>query len=408
MSAGILIALLCYFRYLDPASVKQHGRAKKSRKAACTPDKDAKWLALSVLAYFAALLAKETTIVFPAVIFVLSWASTRVKVTGTNRLRTDPGSARRWAQALAQTAPFLLVTGLYLLMRLSALGGKLGAATQHLPWTSVILSWPSILWFYVKVMFWPAKPYSFADPILVSRFSIADFLLPLLGLALAAGILAAGLRWILKKSQTELDEQSAARVESGLIVGTLLLILPLLPALNLNALNPGDFLHGRYTYLPLAGLTLLVAAGWRMVGQQRMVVLCAACALAIGLSVLTFEQEKQWNDDASVFAVAHELAPKNVPVARNLADTQVLAGLRLHEEGRCGEAMPIFEQVTRDFPEDWYAWAGLGDCYVELNDLVRGEVSLHRAVELSHDPGLTEHWQELRLHMGFSDPAVKK
>jgi hypothetical protein len=42
MSAGILIALLCYFRYSEPASVKQHGRAKKSRKAATTPDKDAK------------------------------------------------------------------------------------------------------------------------------------------------------------------------------------------------------------------------------------------------------------------------------------------------------------------------------------------------------------------------------
>ena len=408
MSAGMLIALLCYFRCLEPAPVKQHGRAKKSRKAAPTPDKDAKWFALSVLAYFAALLAKETAIVFPAVIFALSLASTRVKATGANRLKTDPGSASRWAQALAQTAPFLLVTGLYLLMRLSAFAGKLAAATQQLPWTTVILSWPSILWFYVKVMFWPGKPHSFADPILVSRFSIGDVLVPLLGLALAAGILAAGLRWILKSAETGLDEQPAARVESALVVGTLLLTLPLLPALNLNALNPGDFLHGRYTYLPLAGVTLLVAAGWRMVKRQRMVLLCAACALAVGLSVLTFEQEKQWNDDASVFAVAHELAPKNVPVARNLADTQVLAGLRLHEEGRCGEAKPIFEQVTRDFPEDWYAWAGLGDCYVELNDLVRGEDSLHRAVELSHDPGLTEHWQELRLRMGLSEHALKK
>ena len=212
MSWGVLIALLCYFRYLEPASVKQHGRAKKSRKAASTPDKDTKWFALSVLGYFAALLAKETAIVFPAVIFVLSLASTRVKATGTNRLKTDPGGASRWAQALAQTAPFLLVTGLYLLMRLSAFGGKLAAATQQLPWTTVILSWPSILWFYVKVMFWPGKPHSFADPILVSRFSIGDVLVPLLGLALAAGTLAAGLHWILKRSETELDEQPAARV----------------------------------------------------------------------------------------------------------------------------------------------------------------------------------------------------
>ena len=78
------------------------------------------------------------------------------------------------------------------------------------------------------------------------------------------------------------------------------------------------------------------------------------------------------------------------------------SGLELHDQGRCPEALPIFEQVTREFPEDWYAWAGLGDCYVEQNDLIKGEDSLHRAVDISHDPALTAHWQELRLHMGLS------
>jgi len=404
MSAGILLSLLSFLRYLEPVSMRYQARGKKPRtsRAASVPANDRKWLAISVCAYFLALLAKETAVVFPAVIFAVSLESRAREAAERGRSTSGQASAGRWALAFAKTAPFLFATGVYLLMRLSALGGKLGASTEHLPWSTVILSWPSILCFYLKAMLWPAKSHSFADPILVSRFSVREVLLPLLGLLLAAAILAAGLRWMSKKAASELDHEAYARLKTSLIAATLLLILPLVPALNLNALNPGDFLHGRYTYLPLAGLMLLLAAGWRMARGPRLVFLCAACALATGFSILTLEQEKQWESDATVFSIAHELAPRNVPVGRNLADTRVMAGLELHEQGRCAEALPIFEQVTREFPGDWYAWAGLGDCYVEQNDLIKGEDSLHRAVDISHDPALTEHWQELRRHMGLS------
>lgn len=406
MSAGILLSLLCFLQYLEPASMRGQPRGKKPRtsRATPTPANNRKWFVISIFAYFAALLAKETALVFPAVIFAVSFRSRPREAEAAERSRSgsDPGGGNRWALALGETAPFLIATGVYLVMRLNALGGKLGSTTQHLPWRTVILSWPSILCFYLQAIVWPAKSYSFADPILVSRFSAREVLLPLLGLALAAAILTAGLHWMSKKAASELDHEACARLRSARTAATLLVILPLVPALNLNALNPGDFLHGRYTYLPLAGFMLLAAAGWRLARGPRIVFWCAACALAIGFSILTFEQEKQWESDATVFSVAHELAPRNVPVARNLADTRVLAGLRLHDEGRCSEALPIFEQVIREFPEDWYAWAGLGDCYVEQNDLLKGENSLHRAVDISHDPGLTEHWQELRLHMGLS------
>jgi tetratricopeptide (TPR) repeat protein len=179
-------------------------------------------------------------------------------------------------------------------------------------------------------------------------------------------------------------------------------VLPLLLALNLNALNPGDFLHGRYTYLPLAGLMLLVATFYRVAGKARPFLLCAGAALAIMFAALTLVQEKQWKDDATVFTVAHELAPENAPVARSLADAHVQAALKLDEEGQCSEAVPVFEKVTNDYPQDWYAWAGLGDCYVQLQDLVKAEESLHRAADISRDSRVIEQWQELRAHMGLS------
>ena len=142
-----------------------------------------------------------------------------------------------------------------------------------------------------------------------------------------------------------------------------------------------------------------------MTKQPRIVLLCAACTLTIGFAALTFGQEKQWKDDATVFAIAHELAPNNAPVARHLADTRVQTALLLDQEARCSEAQPIFEQVIREFPQDWYAWAGPGDCYVQLNDLMKAEESLHRAADISHDPHVTAHWQELRVHMGLPSSA---
>ncbi len=184
-----------------------------------------------------------------------------------------------------------------------------------------------------------------------------------------------------------------------------MLVLPLLPALNLNALNPGDFLHGRYIYLPVAGLMLLLATAWRMTNRPHLVLVAPACAVAIAFATLTFAQEKQWKDDTSVFTMAHDLAPHNVPVARHLADTHVRAALQLGEEGHCAEALSIFSQVIHDFPDDWFAWAGQGDCYVQLNDLSKAEESLHRASDLAHNPQVTEHWQVLRTHMGLPNSA---
>jgi hypothetical protein len=404
MSAGVLGALLCYLRYLegDVRTGEQPSRrkSKKSRERKTTRGSIA-WLAASVAAYFAALLAKETAIIFPAVLVGLNLClkpnQDSPKGPGQSAIASTSVSG-----AFRHVVPFLCVTGLYLAMRFNALGSMLGVATQHLSWSTVMLSWPATLWFYVKVLFWPVRSYSFADPTLVEAFSLRGVALPLLGLVSVAMVMAGAIFWGWRKARRELSKEETLGVETALVVGTLLMVLPLLLTLNLNALNPGDFLHGRYTYLPLAGLMLLVATLYHVAGKARFFLLCAGGTLAIAFAALTFAQEKQWKDDATVFTVAHGLAPQNAPVARNLADTHVQAALQLDEEGRCSEAMPLFEKVTNDYPQDWYAWAGLGDCYVQLKDLVKAEESLHRAADISRDSRVIERWQELRAHMGLS------
>jgi tetratricopeptide (TPR) repeat protein len=178
-----------------------------------------------------------------------------------------------------------------------------------------------------------------------------------------------------------------------------------LPTLNPNALNPGDFLHGRYTYLPLAGLLILIATIWHLAPRNRLPLLAVAGLIAATFSVLTLKQEKAWENDLSVFTVAHEIAPHNGPVAQGLARAHVQVALALDEAGECDQAVPMFEQAIQQYPQDWFAWAGLGECLFKLNDLPGAERSLHRAADLSHEPKVKEEWEQIREKMGFPPPA---
>lgn len=117
MSVGVLGALLLYLKWV---MVLPGGQAheRKSRKTARTrkaPQPQASWLIASAAVCFAALLAKETAIVLPALIFVLALLTPQAE-------NADANFGVRLMLALRQTVPLLCVTVLYLLMRLNALG----------------------------------------------------------------------------------------------------------------------------------------------------------------------------------------------------------------------------------------------------------------------------------------------
>jgi len=405
MAAGLLAALLSYLKYVDFLPARPQAERSKTRKRPSVPKPSPFWLMASAGLYFAALLSKETAIIFPAMIVAAALCIPSTPPLKNDLRTTSPDLRSRLTQAVRHLIPFVCVTVLYLWLRFNALGGMFGSQTQHLPWRTVMLSWPATLWFYVKVMFWPIRSYSYADPALVERFSLRGVVLPFLAFACAAAIVAALSLWVWRKAGRELGPQQALGVRLATIIGVLLLILPLLLALDLNALNPGDFLHGRYTYLPLAGLMLLIVTWYGLLKNFRVLSLCLAASMTIAFATLTFSQEAQWQDDSTVFTTAHQLAPHNGPVARKLADTHVNEALKLEDEGRCSEAVPVFDRVLRDYPEDWFAWGGLGVCYVQLNDMPKAEEALHRAADLSHNPRVIQQWRDLRAHMGLTNPA---
>ncbi|MFY9855684.1 MAG: tetratricopeptide repeat protein [Terracidiphilus sp.] len=404
MSAGVLCTVLLYLRYARgfPGNAIENTKLGKGARPKDAPQPSARWPIASAAACFLTLFTKETAIILPVLIFALGLFRPRSDLDTNDAAKNrGAGFGTRLKQALLQISPFAAVTILYLLVRYHALGGKLSSPTQHLPWSTMLLSWPATLWFYVKVVFWPIRSHAFADPVLVEGFSVSSVLLPALGVGCAIAVLAGVLVWVWRKAGRDLVPEEAIGVKYALLLGTLLLVLPILPTLDLNALSPGDSLHGRYTYLPLAGLMLLVSTGWRVAQKYRMPLLCAIGVLGAVFAALTVSQEQQWRNDSTIVAVARQNAPHNAPIAQTLADERVHTALQLNAEGRYSEALPILEQITAEHPQDWYAWATLADCYYHLDNLPEAEKSLHRAADLSHKPEVLQQWQELREEMGL-------
>ncbi len=410
MAIGVLGTLLLFLKYAQGSSPAELGKKlKKKVRQNATHGSISRpawpWLFASAVMCFLTMLAKETAIILPVVIFFLSLFMLRGTADSVAAENRRAPFLTRFLAALRLTWPFACLTVFYLLLRLNAFDGKLGSLTQHLPWRSVLLSWPAILWFYVKVVLWPVRSHAYADPTIAEKFSARGVLLPGLAVAFFVAALTMGLLWLTRKARRELSAAEATGVEYVLLIGSLLMVLPILPALNLNVLNPGDFLHGRYAYLSLVGIMLIVAAAWHLAGKARKPLLWGAGLLAIVFLVLTLSQEKLWNDDLTLFTAAHQLAPNNPWVALNLERANVQVALGQVAQGRCSEVLPVFQRVSREYPQEWSAWAGLGYCYFTLNDLPKAEQSLHRAAQLSKEPRTIQLWQELRARMGLSSPA---
>ncbi len=394
MAAAILGSLFLYFNYAAVSGGQVSRKGRKTEGARAWP-----WLAASVTGCFIAMLAKETGIIFLAFIFALMF----VMPIGDDS--ETPTFKSRLLGAIRLSVPFLAVAAIYLVLRRSALG-QIAPRTQGLPLHTVLLSSPDTLWFYCKALLWPVRSRAFGDSIPANAFSLNGVLFPALAVICVVALLVWGVAWCWRKARHDLSEPEAAGVQWTLVIGTLALVLPILLALNLNALVPADFLHGRYVYFPCAGLMLLIAAAWRLTTRHRGSILIVAGLVAIAFAVFTLKQESTWKDDLTVFTVAHEIAPRNEPVRLSLARARVQSAIRFDEEGRCDEAIPILEETTREYPQDWFAWAGLGECYFKLNDMTRAEQAMHQASDLAHQPRVTEQWQQLRARMGLS-PASR-
>ena len=339
------------------------------------------WITASLLLYAAALLTKETAIVEPGLViaFVLLF-------------RESPA---HWPRDVAtSSSPFFLISGLYLIERWMVLHG-VGHANITMPFGDVLITIPSVLWFYLRHLFWPVGLSVYYDATPVIHIGWWNFWWPLL--ACSALTLAFIAYW--KRSRNRL----------AMFAGVLL-ILPLLPVLYIPALDPDAFLHDRYLYLPSMGLAVLVAIAIRKVraGKGWLFGIPASQAALLGVLTLTLavasaSQQIYWANDVLLFSRATEIAPGSAAAFNNL-------GMALASRGRMREAMFAFQQVIKRNPRSWIAQYNVGLGYFMDGKYLDAEVYLQNAVELNPvegDPSAL--LAEARMRQGkFSEaePAI--
>jgi protein O-mannosyl-transferase len=273
MCIGAFITLFLYLRFVEEFSgatqiKKARKKANKPANTSFIPRPALPWLIASAAICWLTMLSKETAVILPIIIFLLMLFMLRDEPIYSPAAKGNRFVARL-LMVFRLTLPFTAVSILYFLMRLHAFGGKLVSLTQHLPWHTVLLTWPGILWFYVKVLLWPVRSYAYGDSNVEEAFSVRGVLLPGSAVACVVAGLVVMLLWLWKKGRRDLPPVEALGVEYSLLIGTLLLVLPILLALNVNMLNPGDFLHGRYAYLSSIGMMLIVATAWHLAGKAR-------------------------------------------------------------------------------------------------------------------------------------------
>jgi hypothetical protein len=326
----------------------------------------------SLACYAAALLTKETAIVFPAIVFVYALVGSEEKSSPEQDVGPSPAGAlaRDIALALREIVPFLAVTALYLTARYVVLRG----VPPQTPWLTArdaLLTAPLALVFYLRHLIWPyglSLFYSF--PVVSSPLNIL-FWLPSLTVVALTALIFAGWR----------------RTKESLVpVAVAWCLLPLLPVLDIALLQQDDTVHDRYLYLPSIGLAIgaavLLLVLTRALGQNRRPRFAFAIAVILIaiLGISTIAQSAPWHDNLSLYTHAVERSPKNTIARNNLAAEFV-------KQNRLDDAEPLFQAVLQDRPEYWLANYNYGYLNYRVKRFELAEDYLKRAIALnSADP----------------------
>jgi tetratricopeptide (TPR) repeat protein len=315
----------------------------------------------SLLFYFLALLSKEVSIVFPGVVFTYAWLFPAAPSGNLAALR------RSIANAFQKTIPFALTAFLFLLLRGLALHAS---HTSNIPFSfrSFLPSAPSVLFFYLRHLIWPAPLSLFYNLYPSHSFSWHSFCLPLVMVALLlALVIYLAYRW---------HDRSA-------LAGFAWLLFPLAPVLFVSLFPPDDIVHDRYLYIPSIGAALFLAIALRgivstarLTPRSLLLPISAALALMAGSTVV---QSRPWKDDFSLYDHACSLSPNHATACNNLAVALIGRGDYLR-------ARSILLALLQRDPNFALANANMGTVSYHLGDFPAAERYLRRAISLDPEP----------------------
>ncbi len=360
MAVLLIPSFLCYLKYEEQGS-----RCRL-------------WLAGSLFLCLVAMFSKETALILPMIIFVYEWI-----FWADPREATGRGDwARRFRNALRCATPYLALIPLYLIARILALKA-LSRTITPLPFSTIVFTWPSLLWHYLKLLVWPVGLSPFYGTPYVTRPGFLNVGLPLAALCAATLILWA---WARRPGPGLLLESDTARPRI-VAFASMWLVLPVIPLLNLRVLPQDDIAHDRYMYLPSVGFAMIAALAMQEIrigrgrrirreAAQVAVTLIVAALFVIG----TVFQSVAWADDLLIYhrGVAAGLNKKFLDT--NLANI-------LAERGYYDDAIKIYQRVLVRYPAYWSANYNLGYTYYRLGKLQEAEFYFKRAIAIDSAMG---------------------
>jgi protein O-mannosyl-transferase len=342
------------------------------------------WLILSLFLYAIGLLEKETAIIFPIIIFAYV-IMFEIRIEERESLRDR---IKKWQIGILRIAPYLLISCIYLVVRVIVLKGLSHKAVQLSTMTTVC-TWPSIFWGHFKLLVWPVKLSAFYDSSYVNNFNSLKFILPFIGVI----IIASCLYWW-------------SRYNKLVGFASIWLISPLLPLLAISGMLENEFLHDRYLYIPSVGFAIIIALALRHINIaerkilelpaiQTICLIVLTCSLSLGI----LHQIPHWANNLTLFYHGLKIAPNNYLVANNLAK-------ELGDRGMYAEAISICRQVLARKPDFAEANQNLGYYSYRIGQYKEAEYYLSQAIKLNPNSpkslrilGLT--W----LEMGMLDQA---
>jgi len=319
------------------------------------------------LVWFAlALLTKETAILVPALLFSYDL------LLG----KSNDRAGLRAADSLRPLAAFALLIAAYVAARIHALHAFSSRVTD-VSLAQNLLTIPSLLLFYARLLLWPAGLSAFYDTHYVS--TLGDALAPLL-LCL---VLAAGAAYALVRARSRIAW-----------FATILLLLPLAPLMKLDVFFRGEIAHDRYLYLPSVGFVLLLSLLFRAFVDapaasfacrlpfaichstegRRKLATGSVAVIAVLFFCATMGQSLYWANDLVLYARGVDIAPDNLIVRNDLAN-------ELMKRGHRDTAVAQYRDVLRRDPSFWLARYNLGYAEYEAGDCAAASQDLGMAAQ---------------------------
>jgi Flp pilus assembly protein TadD len=305
-----------------------------------------KWLIASLFLLAAALLSKEPAATFSGIVAVHAF------------LFTEGSWPRKLQRAVVFAIPYALLTVIYLVIRKYAVTAVVPIRSSVTAKTMVLTA-PSLLWFYLKKLAYPTGISLFYNDSYVT--SSGGFLLPLLIIVVAIALLLVWAKY--SPNDGRLILFSAAWI-----------LITLAPCFYIRSFDSNELVHVRYLYLPSVGFCFLIALALCDLLNTRPQSFALWSGLVVLLfSGLTLAQEGYWASDFALYRRAVDIAPHHTTALNNLARVYV-------DRGQFAIAVPIFREVLATDPNSPAAHYNLGYIYYREGDFPTAEAELRQAL----------------------------